>query len=247
MDENRRQGLNTDAGGNYDVWIMEADGSDPHRLTVETGGDGNPVVSPDGTRVVFLSDRRGTMDLFTVNVDGSNANRLTDSGFAVDPEWTRDGKWIIYLGYGSEPGKVVLYKMPSEGGDGVRLREINANGPRVSPDGKRLLHGAYYEDERKWKQDIISLETGEVEWSQYIEGASEHDWSPDGSAIIYSKHTDGVDNLWRQPLDGGDPEMITDFTEREGIISFRFSRDGKQIALSKGLTTSDIVLLKNFR
>ena len=86
-----------------------------------------------------------------------------------------------------------------------------------------------------------------MEWSQYIEGAQEHDWSPDGTAIIDSKHTAGVDTLWRQPLDGDDPEMITDFTEREGIIAFRVSRDGKQIALSKGVTSSDIVLLKNFR
>jgi len=236
-----------DAGGNYDIWIMQADGTDPHRLTVEPGGEGNPVVSPDGTRVVFISDRQGALDLFTMNIDGSNVGPLTDSGFAVDPAWTADGKWIVYLGYGEEPGQTAIYKMPAEGGDAIRLREINAGQPRVSPDGKRLLHDAFYQEERKEKKDIISLETGEVEWSQYIEGAQEHEWSPDGTAIVYSKHTEGVDNLWRHPLDGGEPELITDFTEREGIIAFRFSRDGNQIALSKGITTSDIVLLKNFR
>jgi Tol biopolymer transport system component len=165
----------------------------------------------------------------------------------VDHDWTPDGEWIVYLSYGEQPGQTAIYKMPAEGGEAIRLRDANASQPKVSPDGTRLLHQAYYEEERKEKTDIISLETGEVLWSQYIEGAQEHGWSPDGTAIVYSKHTEGVDNLWRQPLDAGEPEMITDFTERDGITSFRFSPDGKQIAFSKGLTTSDIVLLKNFR
>jgi Tol biopolymer transport system component len=56
----------------------------------------------------------------------------------------------------------------------------------------------------------------------------------------------GVTNLWAQPIDGSAPTQLTNFAS-ERIFSFDFSRDGKQVALSRGTQTSDVVLISNFK
>jgi Tol biopolymer transport system component len=60
--------------------------------------------------------------------------------------------------------------------------------------------------------------------------------------VLYIDTRDGVSNIWSQPLDGGSPKRITDF-KTDRIFSFDWSKDGKQLALSRGTQTSDVVFL----
>lgn len=71
-------------------------------------------------------------------------------------------------------------------------------------------------------------------------------WMPDGRSIVYGINKGGVTNLWAQPIDGGPPRQITNFTS-DLIHSFDISRDGKQIAFTKRTGTSDVVLISGFR
>jgi Tol biopolymer transport system component len=68
-------------------------------------------------------------------------------------------------------------------------------------------------------------------------------FTPDGRGIAYAV-TDGqgVGNLWVQPLTGGPPKQITDF-KADKIFDYAWSRDGKQLAVSRGRTSRDVVLL----
>ena len=79
-----------------------------------------------------------------------------------------------------------------------------------------------------------------------IKGREEYCWAPGGDAIAYSKTTDGVDNIWHQPLDGSEPTQITHF-DKDWLFSVRWSPDGKELAVSHGRTTRDVILIKNFR
>jgi len=64
--------------------------------------------------------------------------------------------------------------------------------------------------------------------------------------LHYLLTRNGATNVWEQPLSGGDPRQFTHFTS--GLIfDFSWSRDGKQLLLSKGDQSSDIVLITNFR
>ena len=63
---------------------------------------------------------------------------------------------------------------------------------------------------------------------------------------MYTEDRGGVTNIWRVALDGGKPVKLTDF--KDGIIrSLAWSRDGQQLAISRGTQTSDVVLISNFR
>jgi Tol biopolymer transport system component len=69
-------------------------------------------------------------------------------------------------------------------------------------------------------------------------------WTPDNRALVYVDTRGGISNLWSQPIDGGQPAQITDF-RADRIYWFDFSRDGKWLALSRGNTSTDVVLFTN--
>ena len=63
---------------------------------------------------------------------------------------------------------------------------------------------------------------------------------------MYTLTREGVGNLWSQPLEGGKPKQLTHFTSDQ-IFSYAWSRDGKQLAVSRGTQQSDVVLLSNLK
>jgi dipeptidyl aminopeptidase/acylaminoacyl peptidase len=72
------------------------------------------------------------------------------------------------------------------------------------------------------------------------------DWSPDGQGIDYVATEEGVGNIWRLPLAGGRPRPLTEW-KSDFVYRFAWSRDGKQLAASRGTATTDLVLIKDFR
>jgi Tol biopolymer transport system component len=237
-----------DQGGSWEVWVRDPDGKNPRKLTNE-GANAAPAPSPDGSEIAFISDRAGGLDIWKMPVSGGTPTRLTHDSFSVQPEWVGDE--IYFRARGSQPGIMVLYRMPVSGGNAAQISEVNAWAPRVSPDGTRLLYHAYNPEEDHSQIEIMKLATGEVEHVIYLRQWEEATWSPDGTAIHYSKHVDGQDNVWSHPITAGDDTSgdtkITDFDDRLDILSIDWSRDGTTLALSRGKTFRDVVLLKGFR
>ncbi len=89
---------------------MNADGSNPVRLTNEPGDDFAPSWSPDGTQIVFVSDRdqtAGIYDLYIMNADGSGVSRLTnDTAIDYSPDWSPDGKKIVFRSHHDGPADI---------------------------------------------------------------------------------------------------------------------------------------------
>jgi serine/threonine protein kinase len=69
-------------------------------------------------------------------------------------------------------------------------------------------------------------------------------FSPDGKGIVYPVREKGVDNLWLLPLDGGPGRQLTNFGSLK-IYSYQWSPDGKSLALVRGDSPSDLVLIQN--
>jgi Tol biopolymer transport system component len=77
----------------------------------------------------------------------------------------------------------------------------------------------------------------------YSRGNTDLQLTHDGNSVAYVKRKDGVDNLWVNRLDGSAPYLITDFKSDE-IWAFSFSLDGKRLAVLRGHTESEVVLLQ---
>ena len=77
-------------------------------------------------------------------------------------------------------------------------------------------------------------------------GADGLRWSPDEKGVEYLRTQKGASNVWEQPLAGGVPRQVTNFTS--GLIfDFAWTRDGKNLLVARGERTSDVVLISNFR
>jgi Tol biopolymer transport system component len=83
--------------GNFNLYVMEADGGSVVQLTDDPAWDSNISWSPDGEWIAFASARTGDGDIYTVRVDGSGLTRLTDAPeYEASPSWSPDGRQIIF-------------------------------------------------------------------------------------------------------------------------------------------------------
>jgi Tol biopolymer transport system component/DNA-binding winged helix-turn-helix (wHTH) protein len=250
-----RSGLAFDAGGRVvysslqsgevgKIWVMSVDGTLRKQLTSDDANDISPVPSPDGRYIVFCSNRSGNHEIWRVNVDGSNLVQLTTSNGATRPNISPDGKWVIYLT--TEDG--ILRRVPIEGGQPQAVAGKAVGMSAVSPDGKMIAYFA--QGKQTWEIAVNSLETGSLVRTFKIGSHSLNNaslkWRPDGRGLLYAASTDGVGNIWLQPLDGSAPNQVTDF-KGDVIFSFDVSTDGEELVCARGGWQHDIVLIKNLR
>jgi len=85
--------------GDYEIYVMDADGNNVRRLTRSPGIDQRPAWSPDGQRLAFVSNRDGNYEIYVMHADGSNVRRLTRNEERDDyPTWHPDGKRLVFVG-----------------------------------------------------------------------------------------------------------------------------------------------------
>ena len=138
-----RIAFHSDRDGNYEIYVMNADGSGVTRLTNNSIDDLNPAWSPDGRRIAFHSDRDGNFEIYVMNADGSGVTRLTNnSAYDGDPAWSPDGARIAFESFRSpRDGNWEVYVMNADGSGVTRLTNnysASDNNPTWSPDGTRI-------------------------------------------------------------------------------------------------------------
>lgn len=240
-----------------DVWTMEPDGSGATKLTTNFNYEGNPAVSPDGSKIAYEFFH----GIWVMNADGSDSEQLTDGSTTdEDPVFSDDGSKVVFTRNGD------LWAMNSDGTSQANLTNTPANSerdPSFSPLGDKITYTrtgcdvpngggncVYAMDDDGSNQTnltpelrIPGCEDGPG-YSHY--GASrEPAFSPDGERIVFSgslicPNTLGRD-IWTMNSDGSGKTNLTN-DHGTGEIQPAFSPDGTKIVFVSDENSSNLEL-----
>jgi Tol biopolymer transport system component len=206
--------------GTLGIWVMDADGSRPVRLT--NNGEIDPEWSPDGKKLVFAANATvGFGPITVMNADGSGRH---DIGRGSEPNWSSTGR-IAFEEAGSnclfDICPLNLYTMNPDGSDVVKLTSNSGAfdytvAPCWSPDGSMI---AYYTSGLFLPRSLRIMNANgsgmrTIASNRNFVGAAV--WSPDGRSLAYAvSDSSGTSRILVQPLDGGAPAVIL---QREGLL-----------------------------
>ena len=222
-----------------DIVLMNRDGGE--RTLVRPGLRNFISMSSCGDRyLVFDSSQANRIELLRTDADGSNPLVLSDS--ALSSSCSPDGKWLVY----SQNNH--MYRLPIDGGGPTEIASSRSGlFGVVSPDGQWVAYGYQAVSPTSLPRLAVIPATGGAIAHDFIRPAGTNglEWSPDQKGIEYLLTRNGATNVWEQPLAGGPPHPVTGFTSGH-IFGFSWTRDGKDLLLSRGEDTSDVVMISNF-
>ena len=196
--------------GNWDIYVMNADGSDITDLTQDSAKDDNPSWSPDGSRIAFTSERDGNEEIYVMNADGTGASRLTNNS-ASDwgPNWSPDGQRIAFLS--TRSGNDDIYVMNADGSNANRLTTDPASDwePSWSPDGRKI---AFSSDREDRNHEIYVMNADGTEVTRLTDNRvndSSPSWSPDGGHIAFASERGGNTDIYVMAADGSGLARLT--------------------------------------
>ena len=197
---------------------------------------------PDG-HILFTGFPKGGSEprLFRMNADGGEIAQLTTSGFARAPSCSPDSQ-KAYFSTGNDVN-VSLWSIPITGGTPrLLVRPDNYAETSMSRDGTRAAFFALREN--KFCAIVADLATGQVQPPFFIDQslAGFASFSPDGQAIVSDALRNGGITLLYQPLDHSAPRALFN-PALETIIDFDWSPSGKQLAVARVKSSSDVVLI----
>jgi eukaryotic-like serine/threonine-protein kinase len=239
------------ASGGEEIWTIGQTGADRKQLTppgtVPALYDFSSVCG-DGKRLVTDSNRGGGVNIWRIDMDGSNLTQLTKGNGEINASCSPDGKWVAYQSI--QGGKWALWKAKIDGGEPVQLTNGSAESLAFSPDGKWICC-VHTPDPRKPDELGVLpasggaiVKTFTVPVTAYLRVGTR--WAADGRSITYIDARRRVSNIWSQSLDGGPPKQLTDF-KTDLIFNFAWSADGRKLVLSRGTVSDDVVMISNFR
>ncbi len=230
--------------GRWDLFLVDADDANVRQLIFDGHYLEGPTVCDRGRAVVYTSNFDGASHLWKLDLHSGVSSKLTNGLSEQQAACDASGEWVFYLGQAAN-GSSYIFKMPFSGGATVQISDrIAIAGPMVSDDGQ---HVAFQSASKNGRIVAVNIEDG-VESKSDLELAETFDpsvrlarWIPGQRAVAFADIRTGVPNLWKkQPVAGAPEIQLTHFTSGE-FWDFRYSPDGKYIAMARGSFKSDAV------
>ncbi len=238
----------SDATGSADLWLMNSDGTGQRQITFGAGRSYGPAASPDCRTIVFHSNRSGNWQVWRTDTDGIQPKQLSNSARDGNwPQFSADGKTVLF--HRSSPDGVFnLWQVPVEGGVARQFTAGMTMHPAVARGSGQVA--AWYSDRTdapQWKIGIFAPTGGAPLRVLNPTANARPDtpirWTPKENALSSLDYAHSASNIWLLPVDGHPPHPLTSFESGE-IYSFDWSPKG-DLVYSRGLTTSDVVLIRD--
>lgn len=240
----------SDRDGNYELYVMDPDGTDIRNLTSHPASDTAPVPSPDGRRIAFQSNRDNNNEIYILDLEtGAQTNLTNDEANDHSPTWLSDGSSIAFV---SDRDAILLdealglwtndiYIMEADGSDPRRVTDSNLtnghSGLAWSPDGRSVAlclssftaHGGFF----SLGIHLLDLNDSTLTRLTFDSSTSQCDphWSPDGSKLLFVSSGSGFSNIFVMNADGTDQKVVT--TESSAYDTTpSWSPDGMSIVFS---------------
>lgn len=239
---------------NREIYLIGSDGSGPINLTRNSCADDEPDWAPDGSKIVWESDRDGDFEVWVMDADGGNPAQLTTSG-GLAPRWSSGGDSIVY----SKGAALVV--MNADGSDQRVILDPTRDEDDPcssggfpggwSPEDDRVIYYATVPDAGSELGlgviCTVNVESGELEEVVRQDGVLnvEPVWSPDGGLIAYRSIREGNSDVYVMDLATGTETKITDF---EGLDTEPdWSPDGEWIVFgtNRDDQTTDIHVMRS--
>src|SRR3989440_4973879 len=216
--------------GDFQIYVMNPDGSGVSRVTNDTGGSVDPVWAPDGKRIAFASFRTGRSEVFAINVDGTGETQLTTEG-GFPGAWSPDGTRIAFANSSDGDEEVFILNLDGSGVTRLTDNTFRDFPTAWSPNGAQIL---FQSDREEGDEEIyvMNADGSGVTRLTHSPGRDEGDragWSPDGTRIVFSSDRDGgLLHVFVMNADGSGVTQLTsgDFVDDDPV----WSPDGQRIA-----------------
>ncbi|SEM85715.1 cell wall-binding repeat-containing protein [Lihuaxuella thermophila] len=237
-----------DAAADEDIFVMNPDGTGVVNLTDDEMRSYYADVSPDGNKIVFVSDNLDPsyphdQEIFVINADGSNLRQLTRNDVNDRlPQWSPDGSTISYesIGTGATSDIFVMNADGSNPRNLTQTADIYEHAPRWSPDG-RISFTSYNKALDPIKEDIFVMNadgTGKKQLTNNPHRVTDSSpaWSADGRTLYFVRQApDPYDNMkyhiYKMNADGTQPVIL--YTSAANVSGVRLSPDGQKLAFNE--------------
>ena len=231
-----------------DLYTMPANGGKATRLTDGMAYDTHPRYSPDGKSIVFTSDRSGSENVWTMDLESEETKQITKSNneWVQSADWSPDGDYIVAV-KGRRNFKLFMYH--KNGGDGFQLiknpSNLKVSEPTFSPDGRYIYYsqrrGAWNYNAQlpQYQLGVYDRENGQnATITSRYGSAFTPTLSPDGKWMVYGTRYEDQTGLILRNLDSGDEKWLAYPIQRDeqesiaplGVLpAMTFTPDSKEV------------------
>ncbi len=249
-----RLAVTVDDSGNTDIWIYDLGRQTPTRLTFDAAGDQVSIWTPDGQRVVFLSQREGANNLFWKAADGTGqVERLRTSPNFQLPSWfSPDGKSLVFY---ERKGSFDIGVLSMEGertSKPLLQTEFDETRPAISPDGRWIAYMSNETGRREiYVRPFPSVEDGS--WQISSDGGVSPVWAPNGRELFYRNgEAMMVVKIETEPsFRHGRPQVLFSGSYAFAARNYDIHPDGQRFLMIKeaeqtGETGTELIVVENW-
>ena len=231
-------------------WLNPDTGAKGVFATEMDSVSGDPWECSDGRYIVFalsLLGGKGGQNVWRADASGGNLKQLSNGKQDNYPVCSPDSRWVYYMD--ENAGRMM--KMPIDGGAAAKITDMSLSGLfDISPDGSTAVFATIdHANGHEEKLVLLDTSTGQVRKLMKFERERMGyfiRFSHDGKYLVYPVRENGTDNLWQQSLDGSPGKQLTSF-KAEHIWDYHWSPDGSKLAMVRGHTDSDVVLMRDMQ